>query len=32
MINTLADHLDLVIIGAAVAFFFFQTQFTGRSH
>ncbi|MDB5366818.1 MAG: hypothetical protein JWM77_2745 [Rhodospirillales bacterium] len=30
MMNFLADHLDYVIIGAAVVFFFFQVEFAGR--
>jgi hypothetical protein len=30
MMNFLADHFDYVIIGAAVAFFFFQVEFAGR--
>lgn len=32
MMNFLADHLDYVVIGAAVLFFLFQTEVAGRSH
>jgi hypothetical protein len=30
MMNFLADHLDFVIIGAAVLFFLFQVELGGR--